>query len=85
MHLDPTFVFFSLIPNQAAFDAIIADRNLTIEAFADKHHDTLREHFARTGKGKDVEHAYQAATQLHGYLQSLLERTDALIEKAAAA
>lgn len=85
MRLDPTFVFFSLIPDQAAFDAIIADRNLTTEAFAEKHRDTIREHFARNGKCRHVEHADQTATELHGYIQSLLAKTDALIEKSAPA
>ncbi|TCT24141.1 hypothetical protein [Thiobaca trueperi] len=78
-NLDPTFLFLNLIPNQAAFSTIVADRDLAVDEFAVKHRHTLLAHFAQTDNDLDGEWASQAAAELWRYIQSLLSWTDNLI------
>lgn len=81
--LDPTFLFLNLIPNQAAFSAIVGDRNLTLDDFAAKHRHTLHAHFAQRDNDLDSEWASQAAAELWRYIQSLLSWTDNLVATVA--
>ncbi len=79
LHLEPTLIFLNLIVNQEAFNAIIADRNLAVDAFVEKHRHTLRALDAQAGDGMDVAQASQVAAELWRYLQFLLSWTDDLV------
>lgn len=79
LELEPTFMFLRLIPNPGAFNAIVADRDLALDAFVERHRHTLQTVYAQERNDMTLECASQAAAELWRYLRFLLSWTDDLV------
>lgn len=69
--LSPAGVFRDLATDCTARAAILADAGLAVDEFAEKHGQTIRQHYAKGGHKMDFEEGHQAAAQLWRYLREL--------------
>lgn len=73
LNVDPTTLWDTIVSNPVAKASILTDRQLGLEAFVDKHSQTLHAHYAQTGDDLDVQDARTAAAALWRYIQQIHE------------
>jgi len=66
----PAAVFEDLATNPTTKAAIMQDSRLGVDEFADKHSQTIRDHYAKGGYQIDFEESYQTASKLWRYLRT---------------
>ncbi|WP_446812293.1 hypothetical protein ACH50O_23545 (plasmid) [Methylomonas sp. 2BW1-5-20] len=67
---NPAGIFSDLATNPATKAAIMQDAALSVDDFADRHGQTIRQHYAKGGYKMDFEDGHQAAAQLWRYLRT---------------
>jgi hypothetical protein len=69
--ISPVGIFCDLSSDPEIKSAILIDCELSVDAFAAKHSQTIRRHYATGGYSLDFEEAHQAAARLWRYLRGI--------------
>ncbi|WP_295447860.1 hypothetical protein [uncultured Thiodictyon sp.] len=61
-------LYVDLAENEVITIALLADKSLPVDAFANKYKDLIQEHYKARGLDRDDRVAYDEAAALHAYL-----------------
>ncbi len=61
-------LYIDLAENEVITIALLADKTLPVDVFAEKYVVLIHEHYRARGQNRDAEAAYREAAGLHAYL-----------------
>lgn len=64
-------LYIDLAENEVITIALLADKALPVDVFAEKYAALIQEHYQVHGQERDDEAAYREAADLHSYLMGL--------------
>ena len=64
-------LYVDLAENEVITIALLADKALPVDVFAEKYVALIQEHYQARGQDRDDEAAYREAADLHAYLMGL--------------